>query len=624
MEKVIYAFLAIIIGSVNIHTAETMKRPSSDAGVSETEYVQHPLQKIAKIQAAVSSSSKRNSPHPMILTPTMFAQNLYRELYRKDQTSLKPLTNYIEQQGWRLMTPPEIHFLKNATHPWVKFGTKCYPFGVIDTVGAEMLNAWMLIPELKCKEPFFSPLLTTLDNTRKSILKLLESGIPYDLISQHYKKVQDIVLELPPELRESAFTEIWSLFLQSVPLELLQQEYTNVKLFVSALPQSQQAQAATEIWSLLLNQIPFQQILQEYVRVNETISKLSPETEDVKTQHYLAFAEFWTLLHYGIPFQLAAQEYANVRKFISDLRLSYLKSVHEPIFYSTVTDIWKLLRDETPLDLIKQEYFKVQEFSIGLLTVTKRNAAIQLVWHFLRNKIPFERAIELYTQIHNTAAIISKDNPYRFYTILAHSIAPNEAQLRGQIIWDEMCWTFQPDGAITLICDGTAENMQLVNTISQQGVNITELEIQNATMTPFPNEVITSLCEAIRSENCKLKILNLSNCSINNSQVQKLAGALKHNSSILTLNLGGNTIKQAGLKYLAVTLKSNRTLTHLYLNVNDIPDTCESTVTNLWKNHPALTYLNLQGNWISPETKQKLEKSKPTSLELSNIISYFA
>ena len=348
MKIITYASLAIIIGSVNIYTAETMKRFREESPPRTGGHTQ-----INPFSATANMSLNHTT---ITLNPIELAKKLYKESYDLHQNLFSPRINYVEQYGVRLMTLAEMHFLKKASHPWVQSGIKYYQLGVIDTIGENIIAALMQIPELKSNMPVIDSLNTVPNRVGQHVLKLLANGIPYPIILSKYNDIQNFTSHFPDDWRESAFTEVAKLLCCGLPFELIQREYENVRAFISTLSPSQQKTASEEIWPLLLNQIPFQQILQEYVRVNETISKLTPEIEDIKTQHHLASAEFWTLLHYGIPFQLIAQEYTNVRKFISDLRLSYLKNVHEPIFYSTVTDIWKLLSDGTPFDLIKQEY----------------------------------------------------------------------------------------------------------------------------------------------------------------------------------------------------------------------------------------------------------------------------
>ena len=66
--------------------------------------------------------------------------------------------------------------------------------------------------------------------------------------------------------------------------------------------------------------------------------------------------------------------------------------------------------------------------------------------------------------------------------------------------------------------------------------------------------------------------IDLSNCELNDDDVERLCGALADNSTVTFLSLSGNGIGAEAAKFIGHMLKSNKGITTLDLNVNNIGD----------------------------------------------------
>ncbi|XP_065096621.1 NACHT, LRR and PYD domains-containing protein 12-like [Paramisgurnus dabryanus] len=126
---------------------------------------------------------------------------------------------------------------------------------------------------------------------------------------------------------------------------------------------------------------------------------------------------------------------------------------------------------------------------------------------------------------------------------------------------------------------------------------------------------VKHLCDLLKDSHCKLEKLDLSKCSITEELCEILTAALCSNLSYLReLNLSGNDLKDEGLKHLCDLLKSSRCrLEKLGLNNCKIKDVGLLAAT---KAVSSLKELDLRKNSIGDSKKQLIEVLETSSCYL--------
>ncbi|KAF9538509.1 hypothetical protein EC957_006683, partial [Mortierella hygrophila] len=126
------------------------------------------------------------------------------------------------------------------------------------------------------------------------------------------------------------------------------------------------------------------------------------------------------------------------------------------------------------------------------------------------------------------------------------------------------------------------------------------------------------LAEALKT-NSTLTTLDLRSNSIGDNGAQLLSEALKTNSTLTILDLRSNSIWFKGFLALSEALRTNSTLATLDLRGNLIGDKVAQAVSEALKTNSTLTTLNLQYNSIGPNGVQALSEALKTNSTLTTL-----
>ncbi|CAF1091963.1 unnamed protein product [Adineta ricciae] len=122
-----------------------------------------------------------------------------------------------------------------------------------------------------------------------------------------------------------------------------------------------------------------------------------------------------------------------------------------------------------------------------------------------------------------------------------------------------------------------------------------------------------------QDENDDLLELNLANMRTRSTNIQLLACALQHNTTVAILNLDGNQINSDGIRHLADVLKDNTTIQTLSLNGNIIGDVGAQYLAEMLQSNNTLTTLRICGNQIGDEGIRYLSSSLQTNTTLTSL-----
>uniref|UniRef100_A0A8C4TQ24 Ribonuclease inhibitor-like n=1 Tax=Erpetoichthys calabaricus TaxID=27687 RepID=A0A8C4TQ24_ERPCA len=145
----------------------------------------------------------------------------------------------------------------------------------------------------------------------------------------------------------------------------------------------------------------------------------------------------------------------------------------------------------------------------------------------------------------------------------------------------------------------------LSKVFSSPNSRLTELElgkkesIMDQNINKLEDSGVAELCEGLRSENCKLEKLNLSDCGLTSRCCSALSSALSTPHSRLTeLDLSSNNMEDSGVDQLCEGLRSeNCKLEKLSLSECGLTSTCGSFLSSVISSpHSRLTELDLSGN----------------------------
>ena len=146
------------------------------------------------------------------------------------------------------------------------------------------------------------------------------------------------------------------------------------------------------------------------------------------------------------------------------------------------------------------------------------------------------------------------------------------------------------------IFDSTAESITAaVNSNS----SLVELNLSNNMFTLGMARIVDTL-----SKNNTIKILNISNTSISNNNIQNVATALGNCATLQSLDLSKNSLHFNGVLQIVQTMRCHPNLQALLLeensiNVSCLPE-CEFLVDVILSTNQKLSYLNLCGRNIRP------------------------
>ena len=93
--------------------------------------------------------------------------------------------------------------------------------------------------------------------------------------------------------------------------------------------------------------------------------------------------------------------------------------------------------------------------------------------------------------------------------------------------------------------------------------------------------------------------IDLSNCELNDDDLERLCFALQDNMHVTYLGLSGNSIGTLGTQYISRMLKKNECLLTLDLNVNEVVDDGALELAHALRENSTLAELFLYGNGIS-------------------------
>ncbi|KAG9061059.1 hypothetical protein KI688_007688 [Linnemannia hyalina] len=127
-----------------------------------------------------------------------------------------------------------------------------------------------------------------------------------------------------------------------------------------------------------------------------------------------------------------------------------------------------------------------------------------------------------------------------------------------------------------------------------------------------------ALSEALKV-NSTLTTLDLQHNSIEDNGAQALSEALKTNSTLTTLDLRSNSIWFKGFLPFSEGLKTNSTLTTLDLRDNLIGDNVAQALSEALKTNSTLTTLDLQHNSIGPDGAQALSEALKINSTLTTL-----
>ncbi|ROL54955.1 NLR family CARD domain-containing protein 3 [Anabarilius grahami] len=144
-------------------------------------------------------------------------------------------------------------------------------------------------------------------------------------------------------------------------------------------------------------------------------------------------------------------------------------------------------------------------------------------------------------------------------------------------------------------CNLTDKSCSALATVLGSDTSLKELNMNNNNL---HDSGVKLLCTGLKSMNCKLEILALSNCALTEESCSSLASVLSSDSSSLKdLELSNNNLKDSGVKLLSDGLKSNCKLEKLRLSDCSITEEGYKALASALRSNPSrLIELDLTGN----------------------------
>ncbi|XP_048041298.1 protein NLRC5-like isoform X6 [Megalobrama amblycephala] len=144
-------------------------------------------------------------------------------------------------------------------------------------------------------------------------------------------------------------------------------------------------------------------------------------------------------------------------------------------------------------------------------------------------------------------------------------------------------------------CNLTDKSCSALATVLGSDTSLKELNMNNNNL---HDSGVKLLCTGLKSMNCKLEILGLSNCALTEESCSSLASVLSSDSSSLNdLELSNNNLKDSGVKLLSDGLKENCNLEKLRLSDCSISEEGYTALASALRSNPShLIELDLTGN----------------------------
>ncbi|XP_035382041.1 NACHT, LRR and PYD domains-containing protein 3-like [Electrophorus electricus] len=103
-------------------------------------------------------------------------------------------------------------------------------------------------------------------------------------------------------------------------------------------------------------------------------------------------------------------------------------------------------------------------------------------------------------------------------------------------------------------CGLTEETCKSLTSILQTENSLRELEMNN---NDLQNSGVEQLCAGLKSSHCKLEILRLSGCGLNEESCKSLTSVLQTENSLRELKINNNDLQNSGVEQLCAGLKSS-------------------------------------------------------------------
>ncbi|XP_076875345.1 NLR family CARD domain-containing protein 3-like isoform X2 [Brachyhypopomus gauderio] len=144
-------------------------------------------------------------------------------------------------------------------------------------------------------------------------------------------------------------------------------------------------------------------------------------------------------------------------------------------------------------------------------------------------------------------------------------------------------------------CGLTEESCKSLTSVLQTENSLKKLEINN---NDLKNSGVEQLCVGLKSSNCKLEILRLSGCGLTEESCKSLTSVLQTDNSLKELEINNNNLKDSGVEQLCAGLKSsNCKLEILRLSLCGLnEESCKSLTSVLQTENSSLRELQINNN----------------------------
>ncbi|XP_050808760.1 NACHT, LRR and PYD domains-containing protein 3-like isoform X1 [Gopherus flavomarginatus] len=169
-------------------------------------------------------------------------------------------------------------------------------------------------------------------------------------------------------------------------------------------------------------------------------------------------------------------------------------------------------------------------------------------------------------------------------------------------------------------CSLTAACCRDLSSVLNTKTTLTELDLSYKVL---GNSGIKLLCEGLKHPNCKVQKLRVQYCCITGAACGDLAAVLRTNQSLTELNLNGNPLGDSGVQRLCEGLKHpSCKLQRLWLEDCHLKDTCGRDLAAVLRTKQSLTELEMCRNYDLRETavQQLCEGLKHPNCKLQRLI----
>uniref|UniRef100_A0AAY5E908 Uncharacterized protein n=1 Tax=Electrophorus electricus TaxID=8005 RepID=A0AAY5E908_ELEEL len=143
-------------------------------------------------------------------------------------------------------------------------------------------------------------------------------------------------------------------------------------------------------------------------------------------------------------------------------------------------------------------------------------------------------------------------------------------------------------------CGLNEESCKSLTSVLQTENSLRELKINN---NDLQNSGVEQLCAGLKSSNCKLKILRLSGCGLNEESCKSLTSVLQTENSLRELKINNNDLQNSGVEQLCAGLKSsNCKLEILRLSGCGLNEESCKSLTSVLQTENSLRELKINNN----------------------------